>query len=93
MITFDMNVCLELRWDGQQGRRISVFIFSGGDYILLSKTVILKWNHRMKNYYINKGYHLTNIGDEFEVSLISTMVVIKSLFSSMKTKSILKINI
>lgn len=69
MITFDMNVCLELRWDGQQGRRISVFIFSGGDYILLSKTVILKWNHRMKNYYINKGYHLTNIGDEFEVNV------------------------
>ena len=34
---------------------------------LISKTAIIKWNARYKEYYISKGYNFTKMGDEFEV--------------------------
>lgn len=37
--------------------------------MLLSKTVILKWNPRIKKYYVNLGYTYTSINDEFEVNV------------------------
>ena len=36
---------------------------------LISKTVIIKWSNKLKNYYINLGYTFTNLGDEFEVKV------------------------
>jgi len=34
--------------------------------MLLSKTVMMKWNFRTKKHYENKGYPFTKMGDEFE---------------------------
>jgi len=36
---------------------------------LISKTVICKWNGRMKKWYVDKGYIYTKLGDEFEVKV------------------------
>lgn len=37
--------------------------------ILLTKKVITKWNGRTKQYYIDKGYQFTKIGDELEINV------------------------
>lgn len=37
--------------------------------MLLTKSVKLKWYYTNKKHYIEKGYVLTNIGDEFEVKV------------------------
>jgi len=37
--------------------------------MLLSKTVIVKWNKRYRKYYVEKGYPFTNYGDEFKVKV------------------------
>jgi hypothetical protein len=37
--------------------------------MLLTKTVILKWNSKVCKHYINLGYQYTHIGDEFEVKV------------------------
>lgn len=37
--------------------------------ILLSKTVFIKWIHKTKKYYIEKGYTFTKVGDLFEVKV------------------------
>lgn len=36
--------------------------------MLITKTVKLKWNKRNKDYYINKGYNFTFLGDKFEIN-------------------------
>lgn len=37
--------------------------------MLLSKTVTLKWNSKIKKYYESLGYHYTKMKDEFEVNV------------------------
>lgn len=37
--------------------------------MLLSKTVIVKWNSRIKKWYEDRGYVFTKMGDEFEVKV------------------------
>lgn len=37
--------------------------------MLLSNTAKVKWNSRIKKYYVEKGYIYTKIGDEFEVDV------------------------
>lgn len=37
--------------------------------MLLKQTVNLKWNSRIKNYYVNLGYKFTKMGDEFSVDV------------------------
>lgn len=37
--------------------------------MLLTKSVIMKWGKRNKKWYINKGYVLTKLGEEFEVKV------------------------
>ena len=34
---------------------------------LVSKSIIISWNSRTKNYYIDKGYIFTELGDSFEI--------------------------
>ena len=36
---------------------------------MLTKTVFIKWYGSLKQYYVNKGYKFTKIGDEFEVKV------------------------
>ena len=36
---------------------------------LITKTVIVKWNSKIKKYYESKGYIYTKMGDEFEVKI------------------------
>lgn len=38
-------------------------------FILLQKTINIKWNKGMKQYYINKGYEFTEFGKEFEIDI------------------------
>jgi hypothetical protein len=42
-------------------------MFKEEDIMLLTKTVIKKWNSKTKQWYINKGYPFTKIGNEFEI--------------------------
>ena len=37
--------------------------------MLINKTVMIKWRNMNKDYYINKGYFYTKLGDEFEVNV------------------------
>lgn len=37
--------------------------------MLITKTIMMKWNGRTKQYYESKGYLFTKIGDEFEIKV------------------------
>jgi len=37
--------------------------------MLLTKTVILRWNPKIKKHYVDLGYKFTKMGDEFEVNV------------------------
>lgn len=41
----------------------------GGNYMLLSKTVFIKWNSKIKKHYEDLGYKYTKMGDLFEVNV------------------------
>ncbi len=37
--------------------------------MLVTKTVLIKWNSKIKNHYVSKGYTYTKMGDTFEVNV------------------------
>ena len=47
--------------------------------MLLSKTAIVKWNNKNKNYYINKGYNYTKCGEDFVVNIEDLTLGSKSI--------------
>lgn len=37
--------------------------------MLISKTVLIKWNAKTKKHYVSLGYEFTKMGDSFEVNV------------------------
>lgn len=50
----------------------------GGENILLTKELIVKWNNKNKSYYESKGYIFTNNGEEFAVKIEDATLGCKS---------------
>jgi len=40
-----------------------------GSSVIITKTVMIKWNSKIKNHYVDLGYKFTKMGDEVEVNV------------------------
>lgn len=47
--------------------------------MLLSKTTKVKWNSKIKQHYVDKGYTFTKMGDEFEVDVHDLTIASRSI--------------